>query len=72
MKNVCDEKCRIARTFSLPIIFPAPPHQKKKKKVHSQSSDYKYSCVPELLSLCELHLLSGSLGLPLLVLWKEI
>lgn len=36
MKNVCDEKCRIARTFSLPIIFPAPPPTKKKKGSFSE------------------------------------
>ena len=60
-------------TFFLAIIFPAP-HQKRKrkKKVHSQSSDYKYSCFSELVSLCELHLLSGSLGLPVLILRKEV
>lgn len=74
MKNICDEKCdekcRIVRTFSLSYFLPHPPT--KKKKVHSQSSDCKYSCIPELLSLCELHLLSGSLVLPLLVLCIEI
>lgn len=36
-----------------PICFPHPPHHPptKGRKVHSLSSDYKYGCCPELLSL---------------------